>query len=181
MATTMLCIECSAKLADAMNFCPDCGAKQASEQTVTISVSEARVQYGSRSPDELPPEFFEVGISSEMYKNANAPFDSEAIPSDESLVPANCAWAVMKHPGPMRERKWNENLETRFHLVAKYSGRRLSEITQYLGKPLAVAEDNGIKSVVWGSSGLSNIWQANLIFDRYDICIGLMGINEGKV
>ena len=181
MATKFICVECSASVSDVMIFCPECGAKQVSSETITISVSDARVLYASRTPDELPSDFFVVAVDSEMSKNANAPFDSQVIPSNESLVPADCAWAIMQHPGPMRQRKWNESLETRFHLVAKYSGRRLSEITEYLGSPLAVAEENGIKSIVWGSSGLSKIWQVNLIFDSYDVCIGLVGINEGRV
>jgi len=74
----------------------------------------------------------------------------------------------------------NKSLEAKVSSVAKFTGRTLGEYLSFFGNPVAVAEENEIKSIVWGTSGLSKIWQVNLVFDKYDVCVAIVNITEER-
>jgi hypothetical protein len=181
METIPTCGACDANLSIQMAFCPNCGAKQIEKEIVALFLYEVRVEYGSRNLEELPSDFFYVPVDSEIARTANLPFDASRIPAEGSLVPADCIWAITKHPGPFRPDMWNKNLETKVSSIAEFTGRTLGELVSFFGKPLAVAEENGIKSVVWGTSGFSKIWQVNLVFDRYEVCIAITNITDERI
>jgi hypothetical protein len=180
METNPQCIACNANLSPQMSFCPNCGTAQVEKETIAVSLANARVRYGSRRLEELPSDFFFVPVDSEIAMTANLPFDSATVPEDGSLVPADCIWAIAKHPGPFRLDMWNKSLEAKVGSIAVFTGRTLAELTSFFGKPLAVAEENEIKSVVWGTTGFSKIWQVNLVFDKYDVCVAIVDITEER-
>lgn len=102
-------------------------------------------------------------------------FSSDPVPSEGSLVPADCHWAFVAYPGPIPdEARRVSGLNRKFVAMGNLPGRTLTEITSVAGSPsMAFSLPDGMFARGWQSGGLLSVWQIILKFDRYGICVGI--------
>ena len=179
----MFCSQCGYRFETSGKFCPECGHAVAGQNTndeiITFQLSDLRVVYGTATEETLPlseqeSETVRIPKDSELAKTAKSPFDHSRIPNDDDLVPLNCAWAFIKHPGPISEEAvYASSINKKFVGMGMLAGRTYSEIVAIAGPPMTKVAHTGGTNAVWGHTGFLSVWQIALNFDPYGVCIGV--------
>lgn len=91
------------------------------------------------------------------------------------MIPADCVWAAVRHPGPAPAGAQYGAIDKRFVGLQTLQGRTYKEIVDIVGAPMTNNKhpESGHRIAIWGKTGLFNIWQVGLQFDRYDVCLGI--------
>lgn len=179
----MFCSQCGEKLKTVGKFCSECGApvngNAVTDDYLVFQLSDLRVPYGTATQDTLPPseqdsDMVRIPKDSELALTSKTPFDSSSVPQDGDMVPLNCAWAFIKHPGPISENVlYVSSIDKKFVEMGALAGRTFSEIEAVVGAPLTKVAHLGGTNAVWGKTGFLSIWQIALNFDLYGVCMGI--------
>jgi hypothetical protein len=179
----MFCSQCGSKLELSSKFCSNCGSRTENEDSSSeleaFNLSDLRVPYGSATQDTLPlseqdKEIVQLPGDSELALKAKSPFDPNTIPSEGDMVPLNCAWAFVRHPGPIPATAESVfPIDKKFVGMGVLSGRTFSEIVSVVGPPMTKVSNGAGLNAVWGKTGFFSVWQIALNFDPYGVCISI--------
>lgn len=179
----MFCSQCGQKFEASSKFCSQCGhpipGQAANDELSTFLLSDLRVPYGTATQETLPlseqeSDTVRIPKDSDLAKAAKTPVDLSGIPADGDLVPLNCAWAFIKHPGPISEDAiYASSIDKKFVGMGILAGRTYSEIEDIAGPPMTKVAHPGGTNAVWGKTGFLSVWQIALNFDPYGVCIGI--------
>ena len=179
----MFCSQCGEKVEKDSKFCSDCGhplgGQSMSSELAEFLLSDLRVPYGTATQDTLPlseqeSDTVRLPAESELALTAKSPVDLTRVPQDGDLVPLNCAWAFIKHPGPISESAFTAySIDKKFVAMGVLAGRTFTEIESVVGPPMTKVAHLGGTNAVWGKTGFLSVWQIALNFDPYGVCIGI--------
>lgn len=179
----MYCSQCGIKVVADGRFCSNCGTPtqggSESNEELSFHLADLRVPYGTATEETLPPseqnsEVVRVPKDSDLARNAKTAFAFSSIPEDGALVPLNCVWAFVRHPGPISERALSaSSIDKKFVEMGDLRGRTFHEIEEVAGPPLTQVRHPGGMNAVWGKTGFFSIWQIALTFDPYGVCMGV--------
>jgi hypothetical protein len=146
---------------------------------IFVKNSDRRIPVGSASLQENDTIMEAGGVwvspKSEEAKNAGALFDPKVIPTEGSLVPADCIWSVHAYPGPPNVR--SQNPKKAMVEMGQLVGRPFDEIVEHVGAPNSrQAGEEGIFACVWMEVGFLSAWTITLVFDSYGVCASV--VNE---
>jgi hypothetical protein len=180
------CTNCGSGRAGEAKFCGSCGlpfegsnATAENAGKVFVKNSDRRIPVGSASLQENDT-IMEVGgvwvsPKSDEAKNAGAVFDPKVIPTEGSLVPADCIWSVHAYPGTPNVR--SQNPKKAMVEMGQLVGRPFDEIVEHVGAPNSrQAGEEGIFACVWMEVGFLSAWTITLVFDSYGVCASV--VNE---
>lgn len=109
---------------------------------------------------------------------ANAPFDPSSPPSDGALVPADCVWAYVSHPGDFPDYPYGKTVPDSFRRMGTLRGRTFDEIAEVVGLPQsAVNLATGGRVATWTRTTLFGGYEITLSFDPYAVCVAV--VSEG--
>lgn len=182
----MFCSNCGTKIEKAVKFCSNCGSavagtsdlKSKTNKTVSLLPAQRRIAYASFDLESVDPatisdDAVQFDANSEEAKNANAPFNSKKIPKEGDLVPLNCVWAFVKHPGKFPSDPGWGAIDKKFIAMGTLRGRTFDEIVAVVGAPMTVLNTAAGSNAVWGKTGFLSMWQIGLNFDPYGVCMGV--------
>lgn len=179
----MFCNQCGNQIDSASKFCSQCGNQVAGQTDqddyINFFLSDLRVPYGTATQETLPlseqdSETIRIPKDSDLARMAKKTVDLSRIPEDGDLVPLDCAWAFIKHPGPMPENAlYVSSVDKKFVAMGILAGRTYSEIEAVAGPPMTKVSQVGGTNAVWGKTGFLSIWQIALNFDPYGVCISV--------
>jgi hypothetical protein len=138
-----------------------------------------RVAYAGKGDLAIPEghedsQHIELDVDSELAKNAGEPFDPSNPPSVGDLVPADCVWSLLEHPGSFPDNPGSySSIDKKFVAMGQLPGRTFSEIASQVGPPMADVNHGPYRNCVWGKTGMFSIWQIGLAFDTYGVCINI--------
>jgi hypothetical protein len=174
---------CGTKSTLKSKFCSECGAtlgkSDDSEALASFPIGELRIPYGTATADTLPldqqnSEIVSIPRTSELAKNAGSPFSPLEVPTQGDLVPLNCAWAFVLHPGSFPSDPGGfAAIDKKFVAMGTLVGRTFHEIEAVAGPPMTRVAFVGGFNAVWGKTGFLSIWQIALQFDPYGVCVGI--------
>lgn len=184
----MFCSQCGNKVGVEARFCSSCGsavdASAAKRETLSFALSELRVPYGTGNLEMLPPDqrsadVVSIPADSDLVKTARTTFDKSRIPSDGDLVPMDCVWAFVKHPGEFPNGIVPYmSIDKKFVSMGTLRGRTFREIEEAAGPPMSKVAHMGCTNAVWGKTGFISFWQIALTFDPYGVCMGVYSENN---
>lgn len=179
----MFCNQCGNQIESASRFCSQCGSPVSSQidqgNYVNLLFTDLRVPYGTATQETLSlieedSETIRVPKDSDLARMAKKPVDLSRIPEEGDLVPLDCAWAFMKHPGPIPESAlYASSIDKKFVGMGILAGRTYTEIVTVAGPPMTKVTQMGETNAVWGKTGFLSIWQIALNFDPYGVCISI--------
>ena len=179
----MFCSQCGQKFDDLGKFCSQCGhpipGQSDTDEMVTFLLSDLRVPYGTATDETLPlseqeSETVRIPKDSDLARAAKTPVDLTGTPRDGDMVPLNCVWAFVKHPGPISEDAiYASSIDKKFVAMGNLAGRTYSEIEEIAGPPMTKVAHPGGTNAVWGKTGFFSVWQIALNFDPYGVCISI--------
>lgn len=184
----MLCSVCDSDLPAVTRFCPECGNRleletyhverdgETGEEWVFLQPHQRRVKVASQAP-HLRFLTSRHSLDDPMLPRSVVPFDASHIPGSNDLVPGDCAWAILAPPSEFRGDPARGNLVDRLRALGRISGRRYEAIVGYIGAPVNTREYNsGVFRAMWaGPVGALRTHVANLEFDRYGVCLSILG------
>jgi hypothetical protein len=149
---------------------------------VTIPFANRRVAYGTfNSHTTSIEDFMDVTVprdSIEAKQASTEAFSSQEIPAEGSMVPRDCVWACVKHPGfTWRSGKPEYGVRAFFRSIDQVAGLRLHEIEQFAGAPsVNVAGEMGWRTLSWSEPRMFSTFQVTMKFDYLQVCAGIQDI-----
>lgn len=181
------CAKCGSELGVAAKFCSTCGSPVDDSSSgpeedhagkVFVCAADRRCHPGRMEKvADLPPDEFVHYVGDEWLDQdapeaaaAGSAFDPLKPPAPNDWVPVDCVWAYAPHPG--RARPTSGKLQQKLASIGALRGRTYSELRQHLGPPQQVI--NGENSIyMWQTTGFMSMYHIALLFDKYDICMGV--------
>lgn len=185
------CPNCGTVAVPDAKYCANCGSSltfetdpkstDAKDGKILIRAADRRCRVGAfadvlKTGDESALQSAQTDAwldpESEEAEHAGEAFSSSRRPGPSDWVPTDCAWAVHVPPeGPASAP--GGSLAHKFEAVGTVSGHTFADLRNWLGAPhMEVAHGAG-RMRTWTSGGFFSTMSVAVVFDRYDVCIGI--------